>query len=53
MNVHTDAPLKVFLLVLAAVLLFLAAFAWPVPVEPYRAKLGWAGMFFWLISNFF
>lgn len=53
MRLHTEAPLQLFLMILAAVLLFLAAFAWPAPIEPYRARLGWAGMFFWCASNFF
>lgn len=53
MESRNSAPLHLILMVLACVLLFLAAFAWPAPVEPYRAKMGWAGMFCWCLSTFF
>ena len=53
MNEHVSAPIRVFLLVLAVVLFFIAAVAWPAPVEPYRTKLIAAGLFCWALSNFF
>ena len=53
MNEHLSAPIRLFLMVLACVLLFLAAGAWQPAVEPYRIRLGWAGMFCWCLSNFF
>jgi hypothetical protein len=53
MNDSNRAPIRLILMVLAVVLLFLAAFAWPAPVEPYRMKMGWAGMFCWALSTFF
>ncbi len=53
MGSHNGAPLHLILVVLAVVLFFLAGFAWPVPVEPYRVKLIGAGLFFWALSTFF
>jgi hypothetical protein len=53
MNERNSAPLHLILIVLATVLFFLAAFAWPAPVEPYRMKLVAAGLFFWCLSTFF
>lgn len=50
---HNSAPLHLIFVVLALVLFALAAFAWPAPVEPWRMKLGWAGMFFLVLSSFF
>lgn len=53
MEQRNGAPLHLFLIVLACVLLGLAAFAWPAPVEPWRTKLLAAGLFFWCLSTFF
>ena len=53
MNDRNAAPLHLILVVLACVLFFLGAFAWPAPVEPYRTKLVAAGMFCWCLSTFF
>jgi hypothetical protein len=53
MDQHINAPIKLFLMVLACVLLFLAAGAWQVAVDPYRPRLGWAGMFCWCLAQFF
>jgi len=50
---RNSAPLHLILMVLALVLFFLAAFAWPAPVEPYRLKLMAAGLFFGTLSLFF
>jgi hypothetical protein len=47
------APFQLILVILAAVLFFLAAFAWPAPVEPYRTKLVAAGLLCWVVSTFF
>jgi hypothetical protein len=52
MNTRNEAPLHLIVLVLALVLLFLGAFAWPAPVEPWRVKLVAAGLFFWCLSTF-
>ena len=53
MTSRNEAPLHLFLVVLAGALFFFAAFAWPAPVEPYRTKLVAAGLFFWVVSTFF
>jgi len=45
--------LRLILVVLATVLFFIAAVAWPGPVEPYRTKLIAAGLFCWSLSTFF
>jgi hypothetical protein len=39
-------------LVFAFVLFLLAAFAWPVAVDPYRGKLVAAGLAFYMLSLF-
>lgn len=51
MNGRNNAPLHLIVFVLALVLLFLGAFAWPVAVEPWRMKLVAAGLFFWCLSE--
>jgi hypothetical protein len=53
MNEHISAPFRLFLIVLACVLFFVAAVAWPAPVEPYRTKLIAAGLFCWAVAQFF
>ena len=53
MTERNSAPLHLILVILAAVLFFLAAFAWPAPVEPYRTKLIAGGLFCWCLSTFF
>lgn len=53
MNDHIGAPIRLFLMVLAIVLFFIAAVAWPAPVELYRTKLIAAGLFCWCLSTFF
>jgi hypothetical protein len=53
MTEHNAAPVRLFLVVLATVLFFVAAAAWPAPVEPYRTKLIAAGLFCWCLSTFF
>lgn len=53
MNEHVNAPMRLFLLVLACVLFFIAAVAWPAPVEPYRTKIIAAGLFCWAVAMFF
>jgi hypothetical protein len=50
---HNSAPLRLIFVILALVLFALAAFTWYPPVDPYRMKLGWAGMFFLTLSTFF
>jgi hypothetical protein len=50
---HNEAPLRLIFVVLALVLFAIAGFGWPSPIEPYRAKLGWCGMFFLTLSTFF
>jgi hypothetical protein len=53
MNEHNGAPLHLILVILAAVLFFLAA-AWPAPEpHPYRPRLVAAGLFCWVLSTFF
>jgi len=52
MNQHLSAPLHLFLMVLATVLFFIAAVAWPAPVEPYRTKLIAGGLFCWCLASF-
>jgi hypothetical protein len=47
------APIRLILVVLALVLFAIAGFGWPAPVDPYRAKFGWMGMFFLTLSTFF
>jgi len=53
MESHNSAPLRLILMVLAVVLFFIAATAWPAPVEPYRNKLIAGGLFCWSVSTFF
>jgi len=53
MNGRNNGSLHLILFVIACVLLFFAAFPWHPLVEPHRARLGWAGMFFWAVSSFF
>jgi len=53
MTQRNEAPLHLFLVVLACVLFFVAAVAWPAPIEPYRTKLIAAGLFCWSLSTFF
>jgi len=53
METRNSAPLRLILMVLAVVLFFIAATAWPAPVEPYRTKLIAGGLFCWSISTFF
>ena len=53
MTDRNSAPVRLFLVVLAVVLFFIAAVAWPAPVEPYRTKLIAAGLFCWSLSTFF
>jgi hypothetical protein len=53
MQTHNSAPLHLILVVLALVFFGIAAFAWPVPFEPWRTKLIAAGLFAWLLSSFF
>ena len=50
---HNEAPLHLFLVILAAVLFFIGAFAWPPVVEPWRVKIVSAGLFFWILSTIF
>jgi len=50
---HTNAPLHLIFVVLALVFFGVAAFAWPPPWEPWRARFGWAGLFFLTLSTFF
>lgn len=45
-----NAPWKLICLVFALVLFFIGAFAWPAPVEPYRAKIVSAGLMFYILS---
>ena len=52
MNHSHGAPIGLILFIIACVLLFFAAFPWTA-VEPYRIRIGWAGMFFWAVSTFF
>ena len=53
MNEHISAPVRLFLMVLAVVLFFIAAFGWPAPVEPYRLKIVAGGLFCWALATFF
>jgi hypothetical protein len=53
MGNHRGFSFGLFLMILAVVLFFIAAVAWPAPVEPYRAKLIAAGLFCWSLSTFF
>lgn len=48
-----QAPIRTILICLALALFFIAATAWPAPIEPYRTKLMAAGLFCWLLSTFF
>lgn len=45
MRTHTGITIGNFLFVLGLALFFIAAVAWPVPVEPYRVKIVAAGLF--------
>lgn len=45
------APWSLICLVFAFVLFFIGAFAWPVPVEPYRLKIVSAGLMFWVLAQ--
>jgi hypothetical protein len=49
----SGAPLHLIFVVLALVLFAIAGFGWPAPIDPYRAKLGWCGMFFLVLASFF
>jgi hypothetical protein len=53
MLTQNHATVHLVLVILAALLFFIAAFAWPAPVEPYRTKIIAAGLFFWCASTFF
>jgi hypothetical protein len=53
MGEHISAPFRLFLIVLACVLFFVAAVAWQPPIEPYRSKLIAAGLFCWAVAQFF
>lgn len=53
MNEANHGALHLLLVVLAAVLFLIGAFAWPVPFEPWRTKFISAGLFFWVLSTFF
>lgn len=54
MNEHVGAPVRLILLVLAAVLFFLgAALWWAVPDSPHRMRLMSAGLCCWVLSQFF
>jgi hypothetical protein len=46
-----NAPWALICLVLAFVLFALGAFAWPVPIEPYRVKIVSAGLMFWVLAS--
>jgi hypothetical protein len=45
-----NAPWSLICLVFALVLFAIGAFAWPVPVEPYRVKIVSAGLMFYILS---
>ncbi len=53
MTQRNEAPLRLILVILAVVFFFIAATAWPAPIEPYRTKLIAAGLFCWSLSTFF
>lgn len=50
---HNQAPVHLFLVVLACALFAIAAFGWPAPVDPWRTRLIAAGLLFWTLSTFF
>ena len=52
MTEHISAPVHVILMVLAVVLLGIAAFGWPAPIEAWRLKFLSAGMFCWALASF-
>jgi hypothetical protein len=45
MGNHKGFSIGVFVFMLGLALFFIAAVAWPAPVEPYRSKLIAAGLF--------
>ena len=45
MRNHTGFSLGLFVFILGLALFFIAAAAWPTPVEPYRVKIIAAGLF--------
>ena len=53
MTARNEAPLHLICVVIAMVLFGIAAFAWPVPFEPWRLKIVACGLFFWTLSTFF
>lgn len=53
MQSHRGFSLGLVLMLLALVFFFIAATAWPAPIEPYRLKLIAAGLFCWSLSTFF
>jgi hypothetical protein len=42
--------LSMFFMILAAVLFFLGAFAWPPVIDSYRLKIVSAGLLAWVVS---
>jgi hypothetical protein len=44
------ANLKLFFMILAAVLFAIGAFAWPAPIEPYRIRFVAAGLLSVVVS---
>jgi hypothetical protein len=50
---RNEAPLHIILVVIAAVLFGIGAFAWPAVVDPYRTRLIACGLMFLTASTFF
>jgi len=45
MRTHSGITIGSFLFVLGLALFFIAAVAWPAPIEPWRVKIVAAGLF--------
>jgi hypothetical protein len=53
MHTSNEAPVRLILVILAALLFFLGAVSWFIPQEPHRYRLMSAGLFCWVASTFF